>query len=328
VIRGTLVPRLRRAVAPLLLPAVLACGCAVSGGTEVRPRPLPLDDVSAPVSPIRDSMRPAHRVFFDMLEGEGDWTLIEPHGYVFRPAVNFVAWRPYENGFWAPNDAWGWVWVSADRFGWATDHYGRWLYDRFQGWVWVPDIDWAPAWVSWVGDPDYVGWAPLMAGGGVAPAGGWTYAPLAALGATDLPARAVKPSQLGERVAALRPIARTVERDGVVAPAGPPIAEVERRAGPLRRVRVEDAAPPGLLAREPGDDGVARDPREGERAALDEARRSLADAASRARGLLQSGAPVPDRVPALRPFVRPPAGERPASARRAAPREARPDSTR
>jgi len=49
---------------------------------------------------MRDLMRPEHRVFYDMLDGQGDWVLIEPYGYVFRPDVNFVAWRPYSNGYW------------------------------------------------------------------------------------------------------------------------------------------------------------------------------------------------------------------------------------
>ena len=53
-------------------------------------------------------------------QDDGDWTLIEPYGYVFRPHVNFVAWSPYQYGFWAPSDVYGWVWISAEPFGWAT----------------------------------------------------------------------------------------------------------------------------------------------------------------------------------------------------------------
>ena len=34
----------------------------------------------------------------------GDWVLIEPYGYVFRPRVGFDTWHPYWDGFWAPTD--------------------------------------------------------------------------------------------------------------------------------------------------------------------------------------------------------------------------------
>jgi hypothetical protein len=42
-----------------------------------------------------------------------------------------------------------------------TYHYGRWYNDDYYGWIWVPDDQWAPAWVDWRYDDDYVGWAPL-----------------------------------------------------------------------------------------------------------------------------------------------------------------------
>ena len=84
---------------------------------------------------------------------------------MFRPQVDFSDWRPYSYGFWAPSDAYGWVWVSSEPYGWATYHYGRWYYDEFQGWVWIPGAEWGPAWVAWEQTDDYVGWAPLGPGG-------------------------------------------------------------------------------------------------------------------------------------------------------------------
>jgi hypothetical protein len=39
--------------------------------------------------------------------------------------------------------------------------------DDAYGWAWMPGTDWAPAWVAWRTDADYVGWAPLP------PAAGW-----------------------------------------------------------------------------------------------------------------------------------------------------------
>ena len=110
----------------------------------------------------RAGLQPEYRLFYDALQDYGDWTLIEPFGYVFRPYGNVEGWRPYQYGYWAPSDVYGWVWISAEPYGWATYHYGEWLYDRYQGWVWIPGLDWAPAWVSWEETPDYIGWAPMF----------------------------------------------------------------------------------------------------------------------------------------------------------------------
>src|SRR5262245_56127208 len=128
----------------------------------------------------RAALSPEYRIFYDALQDYGDWVLIEPFGFVFRPRVDFATFRPYQEGFWAPSEAWGWVWVSAEPFGWATYHYGTWFWDRFQGWVWVPGVDWGPAWVSWQIASGYAGWAPLRPGGGVGsqiPGGSYLYAP-------------------------------------------------------------------------------------------------------------------------------------------------------
>ncbi|MGB5847146.1 MAG: DUF6600 domain-containing protein, partial [Ignavibacteriaceae bacterium] len=37
----------------------------------------------------------------------------------------------------------------------------RWYFDDYYGWLWYPDYEWAPAWVEWRYDNDYIGWAPL-----------------------------------------------------------------------------------------------------------------------------------------------------------------------
>src|SRR5437773_2233500 len=77
-----------------------------------------------------------------------------------REAQGSRDWRPYTDGHWVYTDV-GWTWVSEEPFGWATYHYGRWTRLRNIGWVWVPGDEWAPAWVSWRKNNDYVGWAPL-----------------------------------------------------------------------------------------------------------------------------------------------------------------------
>ncbi len=290
-------------------------------------------------------MRPEHRVFYDMLEGQGDWVLIEPYGYAFRPDVNFVAWRPYENGYWVPSDAWGWVWVSTDEFGWATDHYGRWIDDRFQGWVWIPDVVWAPAWVQWAGDDDYVGWAPLLAVSSGYDGGAYTFVPATALGSTDLSAKVVKPEVLRGRLPRIQPIERVIERDGVKLAAGPRFDWVERRTGPLRRARIEDLVAPGTLTHArpaaadggrrpatapPASEAAATDTASAEREARIEAQRAAGHAADEARDRAERGAPAPERVPVVRPFEAPPREPRePRPARDGRPRRgAPPDTTR
>ena len=100
-------------------------------------------------------------IFYDRLGEDGDWIESEQYGFVWQPTVSRNgSWRPYSEGRWAYTDA-GWTWVSTERFGWATYHYGRWTRLRNIGWVWVPGEQWAPAWVSWRTSDRYVGWAPL-----------------------------------------------------------------------------------------------------------------------------------------------------------------------
>src|SRR2546423_10612417 len=103
-----------------------------------------------------------YSTFYTKLEGYGDWIETGDYGYVFHPreAESSRNWRPYTNGRWVYTDV-GWTWVSEEPFGWATYHYGRWVRLRHIGWVWTADSEWAPAWVSWRKNDDYIGWAPL-----------------------------------------------------------------------------------------------------------------------------------------------------------------------
>jgi hypothetical protein len=103
-----------------------------------------------------------YSTFFTRLDPEGDWIETSNYGYVWQPRVarQSHSWRPYTVGRWVYTDA-GWTWISEEPFGWATYHYGRWTRLRNLGWIWVPGNEWAPAWVSWRSNNDYVGWAPL-----------------------------------------------------------------------------------------------------------------------------------------------------------------------
>src|SRR5215510_5169976 len=86
---------------------VLICAsCAVPGGSDETASP----SMQPPPgnSAARLGLAPALRPLYDALEGEGDWVLVEPHGWLFRPRVNTVAWRPYQEGHWEPSSSFGW----------------------------------------------------------------------------------------------------------------------------------------------------------------------------------------------------------------------------
>lgn len=277
--------------------------------------PFLLASCAAGLTPLKESMpvaraslQPEYRLFYDALIEHGDWVLIEPYGYLFRPRVNFVAWRPYEEGFWVPTDVYGWVWVSAEPFGWATYHYGQWFYDRFQGWVWLPGIDWAPAWVAWEANDSYVGWAPLMAGGSDAsiPGGAFRYVPASEMTATNLKTRIVSQEELGERVNGAKSITNFAERNGVRFNRGPRIDWVERHAGPLQRTRVLDLVDPvgaGAMSAKPtAEEGKQEDSTDEITTAT---RRAAIEAAREARKIVESEGAAPSRLPVVRPIGAP-----------------------
>ncbi len=98
--------------------------------------------------------------FYYSLEPYGEWIEIGYDDFVWRPFKSDYSWRPYSDGRWEWTRN-GWYWVSYEQFGWATYHYGRWFFDDYYGWVWMPDNVWAPAWVEWRYNDNYIGWAPL-----------------------------------------------------------------------------------------------------------------------------------------------------------------------
>lgn len=94
------------------------------------------------------------------LAAHGTWVTVGSYGRCWRPAGVAVEWRPYCSGEWVWTDC-GWYWASDEPWAWACYHYGYWAFDPAYGWVWVPDVEWAPAWVSWRVGGGYIGWAPL-----------------------------------------------------------------------------------------------------------------------------------------------------------------------
>ena len=110
--------------------------------------------------PPQEESSDAVSMFYSDLAPYGEWIELGPGFYGWHPSIMDATWRPYTIGHWVWSD-YGWYWVSAEPFGWATYHYGRWYLDDNYGWLWIPDPVWGPAWVEWRNNEDYVGWAPL-----------------------------------------------------------------------------------------------------------------------------------------------------------------------
>ncbi|MGA2669586.1 MAG: DUF6600 domain-containing protein, partial [Ignavibacteria bacterium] len=69
-------------------------------------------------------------------------------------------YRPYRNGQWVNTDQ-GWYFRAPSPWEETVHHYGRWAHSPTGGWLWIPGRVWAPAWVNWRQNDDYVSWAPL-----------------------------------------------------------------------------------------------------------------------------------------------------------------------
>jgi hypothetical protein len=90
--------------------------------------------------------------------------------YIWKPspslAVSIAAgdpgpgmYVPYTNGQWVYSD-YGWYFRAATPYEEIVHHYGRWVFVPSEGWMWIPGSVWAPAWVEWEEDDDFIGWAP------------------------------------------------------------------------------------------------------------------------------------------------------------------------
>jgi len=89
------------------------------------------------------------------LDNNGRWLTDPNYGQVWTPNTVDPNWAPYRNGDWTWEDYYGWTWVSADPWGWAPYHYGRWFHGGL-GWCWWPGPIygphyWAPAYVGFFG---------------------------------------------------------------------------------------------------------------------------------------------------------------------------------
>ncbi len=99
-------------------------------------------------------------LFQEALSSYGQWFTYGSYGPVWRPRQINRDWRPYSNGRWVPTQD-GYVFETDEPWGWATYHYGNWLFTRDHGWVWVPGRTWYPHTVNWRTNDENVGWAPV-----------------------------------------------------------------------------------------------------------------------------------------------------------------------
>lgn len=314
-----------RVLAAWLVFAQLSCA---TGSLTPLPQSMPA---------ARASLLPEYRIFYDTLQDYGDWTLIEPYGYVFRPRATIANFQPYSEGFWVPTDNYGWVWLSSEPYGWATYHYGKWFYDSYQGWVWVPGLEWAPAWVDWQTTDSYVGWAPMTPRG--APAwSNYHFVPASQLGSTNLQQYAQSAEQLGAAVTQAKRVSNLDEQQGVTFNRGPSMEWVERRTGPLTRARIEDlvtGAPlrPGTSIMPSADTPPPGKPSPLSADSVATVQHAAERAASEARTMIRTDGKLPARMKMVRPLgvpqVKPAAPASPARSKRKPPTgSAAPDTTR
>jgi len=311
--------RLAATLAGAVLLALLQLSCATTGPAQGTPMPA-----------ARASLRPEYRVFYDELQDYGDWVLIEPYGFVFRPRTRFGTWSPYFDGFWSPSDSYGWIWVSGEPFGWATYHYGAWINDSYEGWVWVPGLDWAPAWVAWAGNQSYVGWAALTPSGN--PAGRFIVVPVAEMGTTDLRSHVLSQDRAVSVLRDSKPIENFAEVDHTIVNRGPSIDWVEQVAGPLTRARLEDVNPRPDLGRSTTSGPAVADERPAvtpERRGIPsptEFRKAAESEAAKTRTIMQQKQPAPEVIPRILLTDAPARPASPAAAPR--PQPAKPDTVR
>jgi hypothetical protein len=188
-------------------------------------------------------------VFHDRLSPYGDWISVNRYGSCWRPRHVARGWRPYTVGYWTYTD-FGWTWVSEEDWGWATYHYGRWLYDPYYGWVWVPGRTWAPAYVAWRYGDGWIGWAPLPPGleprsfvnVDIGTPAAYSFVETRFFLDRQIGAHVVPESRNAALIRTTRNITRYDVRGSRVVNRGVDVREIERASGRhVRQLRVRDA---------------------------------------------------------------------------------------
>jgi hypothetical protein len=204
-----------------------------------------------------------YAMFYEKLEPHGTWIETPQYGAIWQPAPRYtpVGWQPYTRGSWTYADV-GWTWVSAEPFGWATYHYGRWNNVSNRGWCWIPGNQWAPAWVSWRTGSNYVGWAPLPAqsrflGNRISVQfgndfdsgpGNYCFVPSRFFGSSSVYRHVVPNARNTVIIADTVNVTNIVRADDIVINQGPDYTELNRvAASPIRTARLirNQKVPPG-----------------------------------------------------------------------------------
>ena len=207
--------------------------------------------------------------FYDNLAPYGDWFEDPSYGWCWTPYDVSADWRPYSDGHWEYTD-YGWSWASNEIWGWAPYHYGRWFFDDSYGWGWVPGTEWAPAWVAWRYNDEYVGWAPLppdagwdgpaglrFAGGGAIPPPRWCFVPRRHVFDVGLRLQLTLIARNVTLFGLSRDATRFEVHDGRPANLGLDIGQIERSIGrPVPRVRIVDVDTPSRGTGRPAGSGV------------------------------------------------------------------------
>lgn len=213
----------------------LAALCACVHGPHVAPPLTAAVDDATLATP--DPSRPLDpHVMAAVLDGHGSWRELPRFGLVWTPAD--PQWTPFvTRGRWVPS-AQGPFWQGDDPWSVVTAHYGRWTVIDGRA-AWLPGARFAPAWVQWRADAEWIGWAPRAPDGDTAQTP-FVYVRRAALTANDPPVAGPESASL---------YARTTPCD---APAlvGPDVMELQRRAWGARPAVAlsEDAARVALRA--------------------------------------------------------------------------------
>ena len=195
--------------------------------------------------------------FYDNLSPDGEWFQEPSYGWVWTPYNTSPNWRPYYDGHWVYTD-YGWSWVSNERWGWATYHYGRWIFEDSYGWVWVPGRVWAPSWVAWRYGDDWVGWAPLPPGAdwddsrGLSfgdvnsiPSRDWCFVPQTHVLDVNIRLQVTSVSRNVTLLQRSRDVTRFQVRGGRPANVGIDVAQIEKRVRrPVPRVKIVDVDTP------------------------------------------------------------------------------------
>jgi len=115
---------------------------------------------------------PEHLPGTEDLVRHGRWDRHPEYGALWFPVGVSAGWAPFRDGRWVWMRPWGWTWVDAAPWGFATSHYGHWVqwHGRWGWWAGPRHVRpvFTPAVVAWVGDANFsvsvrIGQAPPSA---------------------------------------------------------------------------------------------------------------------------------------------------------------------